>query len=649
MIGNIYENSTPVSAYMPSEAVRAFTSQVKKEYNEGVEIITRPWTELNDRSVIDDQNNGQRMFNAYVDTSVDDSNEAWKFRGTGSNARNKAITMHAQVAANFLLPLFLAQNEDDEIDQDMSEVMRDIIEWMAQPTVSNYQSSFLQMVFSMETNPVTYLGAEYNEIYQTIKTAKGNGKFETKEILDEVESGFKCPIWGASQVLITNAFERNIQRQRCIIKRRYVDYADMEAKYGEHENWGYVQSGIRSVYNDEDGLFYDIKDEDHPNLVAEEIYEHRRGDLEVPFVSGIFLGNEDDSGVDNNPIKHRDNRGAPKYNVTPFGFHRIGEHFFFYKSMMNALQWDNMRLDALDEIEMNRAILEVETPIAIYGTDKKIDSSVVFPNSVTVFESPDAKVQPLLPPSNLLAGLRERERAKQSLDDGSVSSTVSGQLPEASQKAYTVAQARADAKKMIGAVGKSLAESVVQYGDLMKDIALNNYTTAQVTELLGGKTKLKYRKFFLTKEEGGQKVEKTIHLDESLIGKEMSAEMKKVAELKMLEESGWPKNYKPMVKTNPQLLAKFNYFCKVDIEEMFAKGQEYWQQILTALYAQLAQNPLIDQEALLKKLMYAYFQSEGESLVKKAPEQMLLGQAPQTNFPQQIQNKMTASAVQPTI
>ena len=256
MIGEIYDKQA-VSAYQPSEDVRVFTAEVKKEYDNGVDILNRPWTELNDRSVIEDQNRGQLMFNAFVDVSCEDPDEAWKWRGTRSKARNKGIAMHAQLAGAYLLPIFQAQNENDEIDEDAAEIMRDIIEWMAQPNVSNYQSSFLQLIFGMEANPVTFMGAEWNEIPQKIKIAKENGKYETKEVLDEVLSGFQCPLLGSTQVLISNAFERNIQKQRCIIKRRFCEKQELEAQYGEHENWGYVQDGIKSIYNDDDGLFYE--------------------------------------------------------------------------------------------------------------------------------------------------------------------------------------------------------------------------------------------------------------------------------------------------------------------------------------------------------------------------------------------------------
>ena len=649
MIGEINPKVNSISAYQPSSEIIELTKIVKNEYAKGVDILTRSWVELNDRSVIDDQNRGQMMFNAFVDTSVEDPNEAWKWRGTRSMARNKGIAMHVNLTANYLLPLFVAQNEDDEIDRDFSEVMMDIIEWMAQPTNSNYQSSFLQIVFGMETNPVTFLGAEYGEVYQKIKEKTENGKYTTKEVLDEVLSGFQAPIWSASQILINNAYERNIQKQKCLIKRRWVEKSELEATYGKHENWDYVQNGIKSVYNEENGLFYDIFDDEHSTLVAEETYLNRREDAEICFINGIYFG---ESNVNNNPIKHRDYRNAPKYNVIPFGYYRIGEHFFYYKSMMNALGWDNMLIDAMYEVGMNNELLQQDMPIAVSGVDK-VDSEVVFPGSVVALSDKDSKITNLLPPRNSLGAFNAMREIEQSMSDQSVNETMSGQLPEASQKAYTVAQAQANAKVMIKGVGKSLAESIVQYGDLMKDIALNNITVPQVEELIGGKMKMKYKTFILeNKVSGGKMMDRIIKFDESLIGLELTEDEKTERNLKLLEESGYPEKKKSIRLINPEMFAKFKYLCKVDIEEMFTKSQEYWQPILSALYAQLANNPLVNQEGLLRKLLYSYFHSEGDNLIQEQQNQLPVGAMPQgvgSNMPQMVQNKATAQAVAPNI
>lgn len=617
MNGDILKG-TPLSSYQAPGDVRKFVAGARKDCAIGEEILNRPYTELNDRSVIEDENRGQSMFNAFVDTSVEDPAEAWKWRGTRSMARNKGIAMHANLTANYLLPLFSAQNEDDETDVDFSEAMRDIIEWMAAPSNSNYQSSFLQVVFGALTNPVTYLGAEYVEVYQKIREKSASG-YTIKEILDEVLSGFNAPIWSSSQVLITNAFQRNIQRQRRIIKRRYVESGGLEAKYGHLENWAYVQPGIRSVYNDEDGLFYDVKDtsRSNPNIVCEETVLTRREDSQVCLVNGIPMIEGD---IENNPIVHRDNRNAPKYDIVPFGYLRIGEHFFYYKSMMNAIGWDNALYDAQNEVFMNRAMLEAEMPVAISGSEE-IDSEVMFPNSVVTLENENAKVNALMPPGNLNALSAAIKMTEESINDGSVNETMSGQVPSGSPTAYSIAQSQAAAKKVIGAAAKSIAESVVQYGDLMKDIAINNVTAPQAEELLGGNLKLKYRTFLVDGKGGtGETSSRMVKFDSSLIGAQMTPQEKSAREVDLAVESGYPDKGKSMRVLNPEKFANFKYLTRVDVEEMFPKNQEYWQPVLLNLKTALAQDPTINQEGLSRKLMRAYFRGAGDDLVNTPQE-----------------------------
>lgn len=633
MIEDIYNfksHGASKSTYTPSSDVIDATKIVKRDYSYGHGLLTRPWIELNDRSVIEDENRGQLMFNAFVDTSSEDPAEAWKWRGTRSRARNKGIAMHANLTGNFIMPSYTAQNDEDDIDLEFSEMMRDIVEWMCSPNNSNYQPSFLQVTMGMMTNPVTYLGAEYYEVFQTIKDKQADGSVSKKEILDEVLSGFNAPVWSSSQVLISNPYERNMQRQRSIIKRRWKDMSELEARFGDHPNWIHVKAGWQTVYNEEDGLFYRIRDLQHPNLVEEVVWECRKDDTELTFLGGIYFGEDN---VDDNPIQHRDSQGAPKYNVVPFGYSRIGEHFFYYKSMMNILQWDNGMYDAMTEMVMNRTMLEVDMPLAITGSDK-VDSEIVFPKAIVAFEDPEAKITPLLPKSNLSAGFAALADIDKAMSDESIDAVSSGQMPAGRQMAYVLATVQAQAKKMIGEIAKQMNISMMSYGDLMKDIAVNHVTTPEVEELTSGQLRLKYKSFLLeNKQVGGRTMHKHIIFDQSLIGAQLTDEDKDKAALALLEESGWPDNSKAIVRANPEMISRFKYLTRYDTEEMFKKNDEFWQPILTNLYQITKDDPYIDQEGIRRRLMRSYFKSEGDSLVVKPKNNPMAG-APQGTAPQ---------------
>jgi hypothetical protein len=640
VIGDIYKKQAVPSHYQPDKEVADFTGYVRKDFAQGNEIIHRSWVELNNRSIIEDQDRGKRTFNAFVDESIEDPQTAWQWRGTRSKARNQAIAMHAQLTAGYIVPMFMAQNDADDEDMDFSEVMRDTVEWMINN--SNYKDSFFQVTMGMLVNPVTYMGADYANIFQKIKTKLDDG-YQVEEVLDEVLSGFQAPIYGATDILISNVYEQNIQKQRFIIKRRYIEYGEAEAKFMNHPNWQYVQPGIQSLYSDDDGAFYDVKDDDHPFLVEEVVYMNRRDDTEVTFLGGVYMGTPD---VEWNAIRHRDNRNAPKYNVVPFGYQRVNEHFFYYKSLMNTQYWDNELLDAQYQIGMNRAFLDANMPVAVTGTDK-VDSDVIFPSSVVAFEDANTKVTPLLPQANLAGIFQAMDKVETSIEEAGVSGTTAGQLPQASQKATSVAIANKHAETLIQGVGKTLAQSVVQYGDLMKDIAIQHLVVPQIDEILGGDIRLRYKTLILqNKMVDGHEVSKVLRFDESLIGRELTKKQKKERSMGLLEEIDYPNNKKHIYLINPEQFSRFKYLCTVVPERMFPENEEFKQAMMSQIYAQFAENPFISLEALTRKTLYPVFRSETEELMKKdedvAPQAPPGGGGKQTAFGQQAQNTATA-------
>jgi len=609
VIGEIHQK-TPVSLYQPGVEIRELTFVVKKDYAIGDRILNTGYEELNNYSPIDRDSRDRRTFYSFVDENVEDPQEGWKWRGTRGLARSRGMAMHAHLTARYAIPSSEAQNEKQEEDVAMSDVMNTVMEWITLPEVSNYRSSYLLATMGMLTSPVTYMGVEYFEIYQKVRQMREDGIYAKKEILDEVLSGPKFPVYSASQIKITNAYEQNIQRQRAILSVRYIDWTEAKAKYGRHENWQYVQPGVRAIYNESDGLFYDIKDEEHLTSIEEATWKSRTDDTEVCFLNGIYFGKED---AEANPIRHRDNRNAPKYDIVPFGYNRIGEHFYFYKSLMNEAGWDDQLMDAMWEVHMNREFLDAEPPIAQTGSDK-IDSSIIFPGGITAFTNPDVRVSAILPRRGD-SSLRTLQEIEKSLGEKSVSETQTGELPEASQKAYTVSQAVQSARVLMGGVTKSIEASVIQVGSLMQDIILQHLTVAELDELTGNPT---YRRFILRDQTvDGKKVSKNILFEEALVGKRMSEEEQKYANLELLSESGYPEHKEVLYRVNPYIFSKRKYFTKTESEMMLPENEQYQQGIMSQFYQLVRQDPYFTPEALARKLAHTFFKGKGEELLAK--------------------------------
>ena len=619
------KKNAEVSAYQPSEDIKPVTKSFMEDAWRGETILHEERMEYNGYSVLERNAKDRRTFHAYVDESRA-PDEWWKWRGTRGLARKKAFAQHAHMTSSYIVPNVVPDNSSQEDDVAMATSMRGLVEW--QINNSNYKPSFLLANMGSLISPATYLKIDYCHAEQEIKVKDEVG-YHTEYIEDQELSGTQCSILSVNQVLITNAYIQDIQRQRAIVEVEWVEYAELAAqpKYKDHPHWMFVSPGKRTMYDPGDGLFYDTHDETNPNLCLKMTYKVRGYDAEIDFINGIYFGHEN---VDWNPIRHRDNRNAPKYNITPFGYHRVNEHFFYFASMMFEVGWDDQLIDALWEVSMNRKFLDLEQPVMFTGVDQ-IDSSVVFPGSVLSTQNPNARAFPLIPQYREdFTSLRE---AEDSMSEASLSETQMGALPAASQKAFSVSRAEQNARILMSGVMKTLGQSVEQAGNLLIDIAIQHLTTAEVDEITGA---LKYRKFVLNEQKvNGKKVSKEIRFDESLMGITMSKKERMRREAKLLREVGYPKNKRSLHVLNPHLFSKLRYLARVEPDEMLPRNRNFEQQIAERMYQLLRNDPLISPDVLVSNLVEAWNPPNQDNLIKQSTEKVIGSQAgvPMENLP----------------
>jgi hypothetical protein len=235
---------------------------------------------------------------------------------------------------------------------------------------------------------------------------------------------------------------------------------------------------------------------------------------------------------------------------------------------------------------------------------------------------------------------------ERSMDESSISDASGGQLPDREQKATTINVAERNARIMLQGVGKTLAESVVQFGDLMADCIINHMTIPQIVELGSGNTKIKYKTFVLNnKNVGDKKVSKTIKFDESLLGREMTDKQKTNEEMKMLESIGYPKEKKSLIRVNPEMFARFKYLSKVVPETMFPRNEEYMQALMSQMYTQFRQDPLIKADSLVRKTLYWFFRGDAEDMMVDTTQMPQMPQMPENLLgPEENKEKTNVSA-----
>jgi hypothetical protein len=620
MIGTFDKKTSKVSKYQPPKEVGDFTSFVKQDYKTGQNILTDTYEEFDGNSILSEMNENQKAFNTYITDENLDPDEKWRWQGRRPIVRNKIIGMAAQLTANILYPNIFPQNNSDEEDKLSALIMKDLIKWNIDN--SDYERSFVFGVIAGLVNPATILKAEYSEALQTIKVKNKNGSISKKEVIDEVLSGFNTNVIPVDEFLITNVYEFDLQKQKAIIRRRFIEFDEAEALHGHHENFKFVTPGVKVLYVEEEGQFYDIKDDELDTLVEEVTYYNRREDTEVVFVNGIYLG---DSNVEANLIKHRDNKNKPKY---PFvkGIHEMVDEgkFFYGKSAVAKIKGDEELLNKMWGLTMDGSYLDVMKPILISNTNEEIDKSVMFPASVTLLEA-DARITPLTTGSNLNSGYRAIGEIEKSITESSQSEIRSGVEAGGQQTAFEISRLEKNAIINQGLSIGMIARMIEEFGDLMIDIILMHQTVGQTEEILGGGTKTKFRTFLLQNEpERGKKITKKIMFTDELMGRPMTDEQFKDEQFKIFDDEGGINGDTRLFKINPYRFSDMSFKAKVSADSLVKESDALSKALKLEGYDRMITNPFVEGEEISRDFLVEVF-AEGDSEKYMKKTQQVLG------------------------
>ncbi len=610
--GNIL---SPVSQYQPSNDVRDFTLKIKQDYAVGHRILHQVFREFNDMSLLQRMDVDQRAYNSYVVPKSDDPEEAWRWNGVSSRTHNKVIAIAAHLVAAMLYPNVFAQNDKDEEDKEAANVMRMLIEWNIRN--SDYETSFLYVVIAALVNPVAYLHADFVEALQTIKQKSASGKISKIEVADEILSGFHAHVVPADEILISNAYQFDIQRQRFIFRRKFVDYDEAKGVHGKHKNWEFVQPGVKAIFNEEDGTFYDQKDDEIETLVEEATYYNRMEDVQVVFVNGIYMG---EVNVNNNPIKHRDNKNRPKYPYAKTGHEPIDEkRFYFYKSAVAKLADDQELEDRVIQMLVDGTFLQTMPALMVSGGEN-IDSNVIFPGAVTN-TPPNTRVDTIGDKGNLGVGYQLLQDIRERQDESSQSPRQAGQGERGQQTAFEVARLEQNARIQLGLFGKMMISMIKDFGELMVDIIIHHQTIGEVEEILGGANRLKFRTFLLPEQiEAGKKVTKKVMIEGGMIGQKMTEEQRLSQSFKIMEEEGGIDGESRIFKVNPILFSKLKFLIIIEPDSLLPKNEAFEKALKLEAYDRMIANPFVDQEAITRDfLVETLAKGESDKYMRKEP------------------------------
>ena len=415
---------------------------------------------------------------------------------------------------------------------------------------------------------------EYAEAYQEIIEGT-QSEFTKKKVRDDILSGFQNHLHNANDILISNPYQFDIQKQKCLVKKRPISYDEAEALYGEHENFKYVQAGLKQTLG-EDGLYYDVID-NNSDLVEENTFYYRRQDCQATFINGVYLGG---NNTEYNPFTHRTNKNKPKYPFAKFGAEPIDDKkFFFYKSLAAVMSNDQEAIDREWQMFFDASALSTYSPIITAGAGK-IDKSVIVPATVTEIGR-DATVTPLNV-ANPIAALNALREAERSLNESSQDPQMVGSQQGAQKTRGEAILLQQNAETNLGPITKLASQVVKDVGELMFDDIIRYQTVGEIAEILGGVPQMKFRTFVTpNKVKAGKKVTEYIKFTDRFAGKKMSQEEKDMEELKMYQENG---DEKHLYEVNPLLFSRMNFLISIDPDQIMQKNTAFEREFKLAVF-----------------------------------------------------------------
>lgn len=613
----------PMSAYNPSPEVVDLIAKVKQDYQIGYDNMNRPYEEFNDRSVIEEMSACQKIWNAYVPPRSDDPDEAWRAQTVRPISRNKMISIAAHVTASLIYPTIFAQNDKDEEDKMAAKVMSDILDWVTDK--AKYDRTFLFAVISMLANPAAIVEVSFVQAVIKARMMADDGK-KTKEVLDQLNSGIQLGIVPVDELFIANVREFDIQKQRFIIRRRYIDYDEAKSLYGNHKNFEHVIPGVRTLFSDANNSFYDVVDNAHPTLVEEAIYYNRREDKEIPFVNGLYFGDDE---LDN-PMKHRraiileDGEVAtmPVYKFAKSGYEPIDEmRFFYYKSAAAKLGPDDDLINTLYNLIIDGAFLSAMPPVNVFGSEEQ-DASVVYPGAVNYF-SKDSKAEAMRIGQDMNQTMNALNLVERSMSQSSQDDTRRGLSSPGNQTAFEISRMEQNAQIQLGLFGKMIGFLVEDICYLIIDDIVNHLTVAQSQEIIGDSLRMKYNSFLIRDRDG--KGKRKIEFTEEAMG-EVNVRAKQLELLKRETEDT------RILLVNPYKFARLQYLIQVNPNAVIGKSEYTKKSLNLEAYDRMIQNPTLDPVEVTREFLLGTFaEGEEERFMKKQgmlPQQAPMGATP---------------------
>jgi len=594
-----------VSSYVPNEGEKARLDQIRRDLVLAESAHNNTYTEFNDRSLTTLIDDSEKAFNGYVAPRSSDPQESWKSDVVRPLTRSKVISIAAHVTAAVLYPEVHAQNEEAEEDRAVAEIMKDLMEFSWEQ--SKYERLFVSAVISMLVAPIVIVSEEYGDVKRKIKEIKEDGTWKLKIVRDELYSGFQNSLVPVGEMFITNFYEPDWQKQRCLIRRRIVEHTVLEQKYAGNKRFEkYVEAGVR-IFSGENNQFYRSHDTDLEGYLDEEItYYNRFDDLEIRVVNGVLMDDPD------RPLQRKD-------KMYPFVFgggEMITDRFAFRKSVTAKLWKEQEIVDVMYRMVIDGSFLKIFPSMIAYG-DEAVSSVVMVPGALSSAPK-DTKIEPVNIGADLSAGLTVLSKIESSISESSQDPSQLGMAQPGQQTAYEIARLEQNAQTILGLFGKSIKFFVEDFGNLRIGTIVQHVLVPEVDGIISDSAKLKYKSFLIP--------------NRTIRGKKQSRKIVMSTETPKTEEDLLDASFDIMSEenkkggkmsisvVNPRTMRNMKYFTKVEAEVMKSNSEAVKKALSLEAYDRLINSDRTDHDVVTRRFLVDTYAPGDDTLMAKQSE-----------------------------
>ena len=352
-------------SFIPEKETMDFILKWYKAFEEDRQLKNEPYRCLGNINLTDFWQNCHDDYNNIVPYK---SKSDWKKQTVRGITRDKANGFIAKITAKFIKSQVLAQNKDQKVDQVMSRMFGLLLDWWLRQCKA--RRNFIDIVQTAVIEGTVY-----------VQQKVINGK-EVREIIPNDE------------VFIPNFRQSDNQKQSHFIRSQISSYEEAKLLFGDNEKWKYVMPGASDKWNIDHEFFqgYETGIQEDNEVMIIYLWEHGGYDknnnpkkkLYNVLISGVPM-----FGIDNTmSLKH--NR-YPEKGV----FEKFADVTFAWgNSLPNKVKHDKKYLDAFRTIILNKAILNLGTPLFNRGQEH-IDEDVIVPFKITPTQLEEGDIFPV--------------------------------------------------------------------------------------------------------------------------------------------------------------------------------------------------------------------------------------------------------------